>query len=63
MILLENKKKHLNYFISNIIKQDIKRNKKMIIIIKIVIIQKYKIFKQNKSIFQNINYNKIECHK
>ena len=40
MILLENKKKHLNYFISNIIKQDIKRNKKMIIIIKIVIIQK-----------------------
>lgn len=63
MILLENKKKHLNYFISNIIKQDIKRNKKMIIIIKIVIIQKQKIFKQNKSIFQNINYNKIECHK
>ena len=63
MILLENKKKHLNYSIPNIIKQDIKRNKKMIIIIKIVIIQKYKIFKQNKSIFQNINYNKIECHK
>ena len=63
MILLENKKKHLNYFISNIIKQDIKRNKKMIIIIKIVIIQKYKIFKQHKLIFQYINYNKIECHK
>ena len=63
MILLENKKKHLNYSIQNIIKQDIKRNKKMIIIIKIVIIQKYKIFKQHKLIFKNINYNKIECHK
>ena len=35
----------------------------MIIIIKIVIIQKLIIFKQNKLIFKNINYNKIECLK
>ena len=35
----------------------------MIIIIKIVIIQKLIIFNQNKLIFQNINNNKIECLK
>ena len=57
LILLENKNIHLNYFLPNIIKQNIKRNKKINIIIKIVIIQRLKIILQNKLILQDINKN------